>query len=329
MKVQRGDFLLLVTLRAAAATPALGQTPTPAVGTVSSVTQSPASIPDFSGVWTKPYLGVEPPLSGPDPVTNTARRRQVFDADGRPLSAANTPLVSSAARHVGDYTNPILKPEAAEEVKRHGEFELGGVPIPTPRNQCWPEGLPEIFRDIGVALLQQADQITIIYDFDHEVRRVRMNQPYPAQVSPSWYGDSVGHYEGDTLVIDTVGIRIGPFAMVDPFGTPHTQALHVVERYRLIDYEAAKAGQEQGLKENAFFLGGGDSGVALDPDYRGKGLELRFTVEDEGVFTVPWSATVTYRRALGAIPENVCAENLRATYVAKDSAAPRADKPDF
>jgi hypothetical protein len=60
-------------------------------------------------------------------------------------------------------------------------------------------------------------------------------KPHPAHVTPSRYGDSVGHYEGDTLVIDTVGIKIGPFAMVDMFGTPHTEALHVVERYRLID----------------------------------------------------------------------------------------------
>ena len=62
-----------------------------------------------------------------------------------------------------------------------------------------------------------------------------MNQPHPAHVTPSWYGDSVGHYEGDTLVIDTVGIKVGPFAMVDMYGTPHTEALHVVERYRLLD----------------------------------------------------------------------------------------------
>ena len=71
-------------------------------------------------------------------------------------------------------------------------------------------------------MLQQPDKITILYHHDHEVRHVRMNQPHPAQVTPSWYGDSVGHYEGDTLVIDTVGIKIGPFAMVDMYGTPHT-----------------------------------------------------------------------------------------------------------
>jgi hypothetical protein len=155
-----------------------------------------------------------------------------------------------------DYTNPILKPEAAEAVKKHGEIELGGVPIPSPRNQCWPEGMPAVFRDVGMAMVQQPDQITILYDYDHEVRRVRMNKLHPVPVKPASYGDSVGHYEGDTLVIDTAGVKIGPFAMVDPFGTPHTEALHVVERYRLIDYEAAKEGQERGLMENTFFLWG-------------------------------------------------------------------------
>ena len=63
---------------------------------------------------------------------------------------------------------------------------------------------------------------------------MRLNQTHPANVAPSWYGDSVGHYEGDTLVIDTVGVKVGPFAMLDMFGTPFTEALHVIERYRLL-----------------------------------------------------------------------------------------------
>jgi hypothetical protein len=92
-------------------------------------------------------------------------------------------------------------------------------------------------------MIQQPDKITILYLGDPQVRRVRMNEPHPAQVTPSRYGDSVGHYEGDTLVIDTVGLKTDrPFAMVDWYGTPYTQALHVVERYRLLDYEAAKEG---------------------------------------------------------------------------------------
>src|SRR5262249_61623547 len=100
-------------------------------------------------------------------------------------------------------------------------------------------------------MLQQADKITIFYYIDHDqFHQVRLNQPHPAQVTPSWYGDSVGRYEGDTLVIDTIGIKIGPFAMVDVYGTPYTEALHVVERYRLGDEDATKASQDRGEKEN-------------------------------------------------------------------------------
>jgi hypothetical protein len=194
--------------------------------------QGAASIPDFSGIWSHPYVfGFELPSSGPGPVVNKSRRRQIFDADGRPLPPANAPLVSDQLRLVGDYSNPILKPEAAEVVKKHDEISLLGVAYPTPTNQCWPGGVPFIFLQLGMQMLQQPGKITILYPHDHEFRQVRMNQPHPALVTPSWYGDSVGHYEGDTLVIDTVGVKIGPFAMVDSFGTPHTEALHVVERY--------------------------------------------------------------------------------------------------
>jgi hypothetical protein len=113
-------------------------------------------------------------------------------------------------------------------------------------------------------MIQRPGEITLLYSNDHEVRHVRMNQPHPARVTPSWYGDSIGHYEGDTLVIDTVGVKIGPFAMVDMYGTPHSEALHVVERYRLLDCEAAKEAEERGEKGN-FRLPGSDPGFAMDP----------------------------------------------------------------
>ena len=292
-------------------------------------TQERSRGPDFSGIWGNPYLyGIEPPLSGPGPVVNKARRRQTLDVDGRPLSAADAPLVSAATQLVGDYANPILTPEAADVVKKHAEMSLAGVGYPSPRNQCWPQGVPFIFTNDAVQLLQQSDRNTMLYDEDHEVRRVRLNQPHPAQVAPSWYGDSVGHYEGDTLVIDTVGFKIGPFSAVDQYGTPFTQALHVVERYRLIDYEAAKEAWERGGKENGRGGGIGET-WAPDPNYRGKALQLQFTVEDKGVFTTAWSATKTYRRVFRGWPENVCAENPHKYGTEKDAALPTADKPDF
>jgi hypothetical protein len=309
MDSRQRNFLLLVTLAAAAATPALGQAVAPSVGAAGSATQGGASVPDFSGIWWHPSLpGFEPPASGPGPVTNRSRRNGVSDY----------------GQLVGDYTNPILKPHAAEVVKHHGDLSLAGVTFPNPANQCWPEPVPFIYKNFGLQILQQPDIVTFLYEQDHEYRQVRMNQPHPAQVTPSWYGDSVGHYEGDTLVIDTVGTRAErPFAMIDLYGTPYTRALHVVERYRLLDYETAKEGLERDAKEN--FRPGG----AIDRNYRGEHLQLQFTVEDEGVFTTPWTATITYGRGTDLWPETVCAENIHQYYFNQDSQVPTADKPDF
>jgi hypothetical protein len=307
MSAWQREVLFLISLTAAATMPAFGQTQAP--GAASSARQA-ASIPDFSGIWAHPYLpGFEPPASGPGPVLNRSRSR-----NGR----------ANFNQLVGDYTNPILKPEAAEIVKRYGEMSLAGVGYPTPSNQCWPGGVPYIFWDYLVQMFQQPDKITMIYRHGNEVRRVRLDQPHAPQVKPSWYGDSVGHYEGDTLVIDTIGIKIGPFAMVDMYGTPHSPALHVVERYRLVDYEDAKDALQRNEKENS-------RGVYSDFDanYRGKVLQLRFTVEDEGVFTMPWTATITYRRAVGSWTDLICAENRNEPTTRKESAVPTAIKPDF
>ena len=312
--MQRGELVLWVTFVLASAMPALGQTS--AVGPASSGMRGAGSIPDFSGIWVHPFWpGFDPPLSGPGPVVNKSRR---------PDGAGNSRQL------VGDYTNPILKPEAAEVVKKHGEISLAGVTYPTPANQCWPQPVPYILWTIGIQMLQQPDKITILYSYtDHEVRHVRMNQLHPARVTPSWYGDSVGHYEGDTLVIDTVGIKNArPFAMADVYGTPYTEALHVVERYRLVDDQAAKEAEKRTRKEN-IFEPINPSGLMVDRGYEGRALQLQFTVEDEGVFTIPWSASMTYRRASGGWPEAVCAENPLGFFHDKDAGVPRADKPDF
>jgi hypothetical protein len=306
MNLQWRDSLLIFTVAAAVATPAFGQATAPTVGPANSGKERAASIPDFSGIWLHSN-GYEPLPSGPTSLVNRSRRR---DGAGNGLQL------------VGDYTNPILKPEAAEIVKSHGAIALKGIGDPTPRNQCWPGGVPFVFPSGSTQLIQQPNKVTILYGYDHQVRHVRMNQSHPAQVTPSWYGDSVGHYEGDALVIDTVGIKIGPFAMVDWYGTPHTEALHVVERYRLLNYEAAKEGFERDAKERVVADG------MRNANHGGKYLQLQFTVEDKGVFTTPWTATMTYGFGPAEWMEQVCAENIQ-WYSGQDAQVPRAAKPDF
>jgi hypothetical protein len=295
--------------------------------------RSTVPIPDLSGIWAHlTFPDFEPPLKGAGPVRNLSRvtpevARTLAPYNGSATTGASPNGVSNLSELVGDFTNPILKPEAAEVVKQHGEISKRAIPYPTPSNQCWPGGVPFVFWNIGMQMVQLKDEVTILYANDNDVRHVRMNQTHPAHVTPSWYGDSVGHYEGDTLVIDTVGIKVGPFAMVDMYGTPHTEALHVVERYRLLDYDAANESEERGQREN-FRLQVSDTGFARNPDYKGPGLLLEFTVDDPGVFTTPWSARITYRRPLGNWPEFVCA-NSTIDHVGRAINLPRADKPDF
>jgi hypothetical protein len=145
MKVRLRSFLVLVTMASAISTPAWAQIVSPAAGSPHSGGQGAASIPDFSGTWAHPYLtGFEPPASGPGPVRNRSRRR-----DG----------IANFQQLVGDYTNPILQPWAAEVVRKHGEASLAGQGYPTPSNQCWPGGVPYVFWDFLLQIFQRPDHI--------------------------------------------------------------------------------------------------------------------------------------------------------------------------
>jgi hypothetical protein len=311
----RRTFLFLAASLLAAVMPAM------AAG------EGPGAVPDFSGVWMHPaFPWFEPPASGPGPITNLSRWAEQIPA-GIAGSAGLPPSktgISDYDQLVGDYKNPILQPWAAEVVKRFGEMSLQGITFPNPSNQCWPFPVPFIYKQFMLQLIQQPDRVTMLYSGDHELRRVRMNGTHPARVKPSWYGDSVGHYEGDTLVIDTIGVRVDrPYAMVDLFGTPYTAKLHVVERFRLRDYDDVKDALDRNQKENWLFNGD------VFSKHRGKFLQLLITIEDEGVFTTPWTATLTYVPSPDPIPEGVCAENPHEYYGNKDSDVPKADRPDF
>jgi hypothetical protein len=130
---------LMLTTVVTVATPTFGQTtiqPAQPIGN-----QSAASVPDLSGIWGRSfYPGFGPPPTGPGPVTN--RRRALNGA-------------SSVHELIGDHTNPILKPHAAEFVKTQGELELRDGLAPNPRNQCWPGGVPFVLTNVGMQMLQQ------------------------------------------------------------------------------------------------------------------------------------------------------------------------------
>ena len=269
----------------------------------------------------------EPPASGQGPITNLSRWPQLT-GDGSAGSLALPPTTTGISDYdqlVGDYRNPLLRPWAAETVRRFGELSRAGISYPNPSNQCWPFPMPFTYKEFQVAVLQGKDTVTLVYgSVNSEVRRIRLNASHPNPVAPTWYGDSVGHYEGDALVVDTVGVRTGrPYAMQDLFGTPYTDKLHIVERYRLRDYEDVRDAIERNKKENWMFMGD------VWSRHRGKFMQVEVTVDDEDVFTAPFTATLTYVPSPGPLEESVCAENLHEYYNNKNVDVPKADKPDF
>jgi hypothetical protein len=193
----------------------------------------------------------------------------------------------------GDYTNPILKPAAAEQVKRLGELSLAGNVFPDPDNQCLQNPVPYLFWNFFLRLIQLPDKVVFLYSHDDDFRQVPLNRPHPTAVIPSIHGDSVAHYEGDTLVVDTTGLNDKTF--IDNYRTPHTEKLHVQERWKLIN--------------------------------DGNMLEVNIRVEDPDTFNEPWSTVQRYRRVQPReLGEEACAEN---NYGLFDYHIPVADKPDF
>jgi hypothetical protein len=265
--------------------------------------------------WGKNVFNFEGMPSGPQPLRNLSRL---------PNGKANN------GRLVGDWHNPILTPEAAAIVKAKGELAIAGKGFPNAQDQCRAEGPPfALAMGLTFAMLPTPDgDITILYDGNMNSRRIRMNGTHPAKLAPLPTGDSVGHWDGDTLVIDTVAVKTDAFTSVDRFGTPQSAAMHVIERYYLIDGAQAKAQMDKWETQEGT-VGGGGRVAGYTPDTSLKGLQLEVTMEDPKVFVMPLTARITYRRVISRWQESVCAENPTEHYPGEWIGLPRAEHPDF
>ncbi len=230
------------------------------------------------------------PQSGPKPVT--------YDPV-HPFVPTDPNGVQQPTYRVADVNNPILKPWAAEQMKKANAEVLGGKVPFVPRERCWPAGTPAYVLEPPfniTVFVQTAKEILIVHQQDAQVRRIWLNVPHSPHPKPSWTGESVGHYEGDELVVDTIGLNDKTF--VDNYRTPHTAAMHVVERFKLIN--------------------------------GGKTLEDRITVDDSGAFTTAWTGIQRWNRTnRGPIEEISCAENNENFYNYDVKPIPTAAKPDF
>jgi len=228
-----------------------------------------------------------PPETGPGPVGSERGRPYVPNGSGQPTY------------RIADLTNPILKPWVVERLKKANDVvRAGKVPF-VPHERCWPGGVPgfEVYTRVRpIYFLQTEKKVTIISELDHHVRHVYLNMPHSANVKLSWYGESVGHYEGDELVVDTIGLN--DKSLVDNYNTPHTDQIHVVERFKFID--------------------------------GGKTLQATVTVEDPGAFNMPWSARQRWTRGeIRPLTELPCAENNFDFLSYEVVPIPQAEKPDF
>ncbi|HYM18489.1 MAG TPA: hypothetical protein VEU06_08000 [Micropepsaceae bacterium] len=251
---------------------------------------SATPIPDFSAnfvAWNSNATDFIPPPTGPRPVTFDKTHPYV------PNGVGGQPTF-----RIADPSNPILKPWAIEKMRQANAEVLSGKAAFTAKSACWPGGVPGVLlrRFEPVYFIQTPKEVWIVWQFDHQVRRVYMDRPHSARVTPSWYGESVGRYEGDALVVDTIGLSDKSY--VDNYRTPHTAKLHVVERFHVID--------------------------------GGKTLEASVTVDDPDTFNMSWSGIQHWRRVEpGPLSEEICAEN-NTSYFSHDVAPiPVAVRPDF
>ena len=208
-------------------------------------------VPSFDGIWRKEAFRFVPPY--------------MFDhGDDQGV--------------IDGFNNPILRPWTVELLTEKQHSERNGRIYPNASTTCWPWGVPGVFGVRHIQILQLPDEIKIIYFNDQQFRQIPLNQPHPNPVEPSWYGDSIGHFEGDTLVVDTIGFYARPQVMVDDYGTPASEALHVVERYRVLE--------------------------------DGRQLQIDVTVDDPNVFKKPWSMTMNYNADDNMLLESAAARTI-------------------
>lgn len=150
-----------------------------------------------------------------------------------------------------------------------------------PEAHCLPVGIPRfMFDPYPFQMIQLPDRVVFLFEGDNQPwRTVYLEKDHPRDVNPTWMGDSTGHYEGDTLVVDVVGFN--GKAWLDQAGHAQTEKAHIVERYTRTDERT---------------------------------LKYEVTIDDPGAYTKPWTASNTvYWRPGMELMEYICNENEKSS----------------
>ncbi|HEY7299795.1 MAG TPA: hypothetical protein VH684_17955 [Xanthobacteraceae bacterium] len=204
-----------------------------------------------------------PPPSGPGPVQQDPAHPYVPNDEFRATGRQPT-------QHLANLNNPILQPWARDVIRKRNELVLAGKLVPSPSASCWPKGVTGFLLSPmtqPMYFVQSKNEVAMILTSFNNVRYIHLADKHSPNVKISWYGESIGHYEGDSLLVDTIGIN--DRTRMDGFGTPHTTQLHVIERFHLIE--------------------------------DGKVLQADIHVEDPGAFTMPWNAIQRFRQYEAAV----------------------------
>jgi hypothetical protein len=201
---------------------------------------------------------------------------------------------------IGNWEDPVLKPWAAAYMKMTNDEVLTGKRSLafTAQSRCHPGGVPGqlLYPIEPMYFLQTPKQVWMIWQRDQMVRRIYLTDRHSEVVKPSWFGESIGRFENEELVVDTIGMQTKN-SYIDNYRTPHSEKLHVVERYKILP--------------------------------NGNTLEAFIKVEDPDAFNEPIYMFKRWRKAGNPYLETVCAENNTDQFYTNLVPIPQATKPDF
>ena len=266
------------------------------IATASGQQPPQAGIPNLSGAgfgW-RGGTGFDPVPGGPPAVSDDPAHPHIGNRDSKPGQESSF--------WWGDINNPNLTDFAKDGLKKTIAEIVSGKAVYNREARCWPTGVPTFDINQGFLYFVQTPKLVLmVWEGDHVVRHIYMDVPHSPNPKLSWYGESVGHYEGDTLVVDTIGQNTQTY--VDNYRTPHSEKLHVVERFRVIN--------------------------------GGKNLKADIFVEDPATFKQPVHVSHTWRSApQDSFDEQSCAESGPGNFVFSSDPSrvepiPTAIKADF
>jgi len=268
-----------------------------AVSAMNSPASAQGKIPEFmSNSGTVGWISAGPFLDPPAGMRGPIRQHPAHPFHG------NLDGPGQVTPAIGNHDDPVLKPWAAAHMKATNDAVLSGrMSLPfTAQSRCYPGGVPGqlLYPIEPMYFIQTPKQVWMIWQRDQMVRRIYLTDKHSETVKPTWFGESIGHFENNELVVDTIGLQTkNKNSYIDNYRTPHSEKLHVTERYKFVN--------------------------------NGNTLEAFIKVDDSDAFNEPIYMLKRWRKSDNPLLETVCAENNVDQFYQNLTPIPQATKSDF